>query len=83
MALTPNHWTRAYTGEDAEGAEVEFIDGTSENAAEGVTLSDAGVWIVHGDNETMYPWHQVKAIRGLPAKTRKKSVYETRGLESI
>jgi hypothetical protein len=56
------------TGESAKGVEVHLVDGDELAGRKQVKLKDEGVYVEDGETLTLYPWHQVRAVKGIKPK---------------
>jgi hypothetical protein len=65
--MTPPRMIRVYSGEDAASIEIVLTDGPSLTGSSEIVLKDEGIYVAGEEGITLYPWHRVKEVRGLPA----------------
>jgi hypothetical protein len=65
--MTPQRVIRVYSGQDAASIEILLTDGPSVTGSTEIVLKDEGIYVAAEGDITLYPWHRVKEVRGLPA----------------
>jgi hypothetical protein len=67
MSMTPPRMIRVYSGLDAASIEIVLTDGPSLTGSTEIVLKDEGIYVASEGDITLYPWHRVNEVRGLPA----------------